>query len=124
MLKKRIGLMMEITKSFDIRLYQEPSGKMPVFEWLKQFDRNEREIIDRDIKYLQYSWPWKMPLVKPLGNGLMEIRSKVQNRQIRIFFILHEGTIILLHGFIKKTQQTPGNEMNIALKRARQIKRR
>lgn len=115
---------MIINKFFDLRLYQEASGKIPVLEWLKDFNKEERKIIDRDIKYTQYTWPWKMPLIKPLGGGLMEIRSKLKNRQIRIFFILHDGTIFLLHGFVKKTQQTPKNELDIAIKRAKQIKKK
>lgn len=113
---------MIINKFFPIRLYMEASGKIPVYEWLKDFDKSERKIIDRDIKYIQYTWPWKMPLIKPLGGGLMEIRSKLKDRQVRIFFILHEGAIILLHGFVKKTQKTPNNEIDIAQKRAKQIK--
>jgi len=120
----KIELIMIITKSFDIRFYQEQSGKMPVFEWLKEFDTEERKIIDRDIKYVQYTWPWKMPLIKPLGGGLREIRGKLKNRQFRIFFILHEGIVVLLHAFIKKTQETPKNDLEIALKRAKQIKRK
>ena len=115
---------MVITKPFDLRLYKEISGKVPVIEWLKDFNKEERKIIDRDIKYTQYSWPWKMPLVKPLGGGLMEIRIKLQNKQVRIFFILHESIIVLLHGFVKKTQKTPNNEIDIALKRAKQIKQK
>ena len=116
--------MIVITKSFEIRLYQEASGKVPILEWLKDFNKEDRKIIDRDIKYIQYSWPWKMPLIKSLGDGLMEIRTKLKDKQARIFFILHDGAIVLLHGFIKKTQKTPKNEMEIALKRAKLIKQK
>ena len=115
---------MIITKSFELHLYQETSGKVPVLEWLKDFNKEERKTIDRDIKYTQYSWPWKMPLIKPLGGGLMEMRIKVKDKQIRIFFILHDSIIVLLHGFVKKTQKTPKNEMEIALKRAKLIKQK
>jgi phage-related protein len=115
---------MVINKFFDVRLYQESSGKVPILEWLKDFNKDERKIIDRDIKYTQYTWPWKMPLIKPLGGSLMEIRIKLKNKQVRIFFILHEGVIMLLHGFVKKTQKTPNNELELALKRAKQIKKK
>ena len=114
---------MVITKFFELRLYQEASSKVPILEWLKDFNKEDRKIIDRDIKCTQYSWPWKMPLIKPLGGGLMEIRIKLKEKQVRIFFILHDGIIVLLHGFVKKTQKTPNNEIEIALKRAKQIKR-
>lgn len=115
---------MIINKFFEVRFYQEASGKVPVLEWLKDFNKEDRKIIDRDIKYTQYTWPWKMPLIKPLGGGLMEIRIKLKNRQARIFYILHDGIIVLLHGFVKKTQKTPSNELEIAQKRAKQIKRK
>lgn len=71
---------MVITKSFDLHLYQETSGKIPILEWLKNFSKEDRKIIDRDIKYTQYNWPWKMPLIKPLGSGLMEIRIKLKDK--------------------------------------------
>lgn len=115
---------MIITKYFDIRFYQESSGRVPLLEWLQEFNKDERKIIDRDIKYIQYTWPWKMPLVKPLGNGLFEIRSKLKSKQIRIFFICDKGVAFLLHGFIKKTQKTPDNEMEIAIKRVKKVKQK
>jgi phage-related protein len=115
---------MVITKPFDIRFYQETSGKEPVLEWIKDFNEKDQKIISRDIKQIQYNWPWKMPLIKSLGNGLMEIRIKLKDKQVRIFFILHDGVIILLHGFIKKTQKTPNNELEIAFKRLKQIKQK
>ena len=77
---------MVITKaSFKINLYKEISGKVPVLEWLKDFNKEERQIIDGCIKYPQYSWPWEMPRIKPFGGGLMEIRIKLPNKQARIF---------------------------------------
>ena len=108
-------------EQYDNLRYQK---RIKDFEWLKDFNKEERQIIDSYIKYPQYSWPWEMPRIKPLGDGLMEIRIKLKNRQARIFFILHDGIIILLHGFIKKTQKTPKNEIEIALKRSKQIKRK
>jgi phage-related protein len=115
---------MVVTKPFDLRFYQETSGKEPVLEWINDFNEKDLKTIGLDIKEIQYSWPWKMPLVKPLGNGLMEMRTKLKDKQIRIFFTLHKGEIILLHGFIKKTQKTPKNELEIALKRMKQTKQK
>lgn len=115
---------MIINKFFEVRFYKEASGKEPVFEWLKDFNEEDRKAIDRDIKYTQYTWPWKMPVVKPMGDGLFEIRTKLKNRQTRIFYVLHEGVIVLLHGIVKKTEKTPSNELNIAKKRAKQVKRK
>lgn len=114
---------MVINKYFEVKFYQESSGKVPVREWLKEFNKDDRKEIDRDIKYTQYTWPWTMPVVKPLGNGLFEIRTKLKNRQVRIFYVLENGLIVLLHGIVKKTQQTPRNDLELAQKRAKQVKR-
>ena len=115
---------MVINKFFEVRFYQEASGKVPVMEWLKDFNKDDRKVIDRDIKYTQYTWPWKMPLIKALGNGLFEIRTKLKNRQVRIFYVLENGVIVLLHGIVKKTPQTPRNDLEIAQKRAKQVKKK
>ena len=115
---------MILHKSFSVIFYQEPSGKEPVREWLKDFNKADRKIIDRDVKSAQYAWPMEMPLIKLLGDKLMEIRTKLENRQVRIFFVLHKGSIVLLHGIVKKTQKTPKNELDTARKRLKQVKGR
>ena len=64
-----------------------------------------------------------MPLVGNLGKGLWEVRSTLPNTIARVLFIMHEGQMVLLHGFIKKTQKTPQHDMEMALKRAKEIKK-
>lgn len=72
---------------------------------------------------VQSGWPLGMPLVRNLGKGLWEVRSTLPDAIARIFFIMHEGQMVLLHGFIKKTQKTPQQDLEIALNRAKEIKR-
>ena len=38
-----------------------------------------------------------------------------------VLFFIHEGQMVLLHGFIKKTQQTPDQELDLAVKRKKEI---
>ena len=59
---------------------------------------------------VQFRWPLGMPLVDHLGSGIWEIRSRLANRIARTLFFVHEEEIILLHGFIKKTQKTPNED--------------
>ena len=66
---------------------------------------------------VQFRWPLGMPLVDYLGSGIWEIRSKLSNRIARTLFFEHEGEIVLLHGFIKKTRKTPNEERALALQR-------
>lgn len=78
----------------------------------------DRKIIGEDIKDVEYSWPLGMPLVRSLGHGLWEVRSHLSgNRIARVIFCVDAGRIVLLHGFIKKSQKTSNQDMELALRR-------
>ncbi len=67
-------------------------------------------------------WPIGMPLCRPLGGGLWETRSTLAgNRIARILFCVTRGYMVLVHGFIKKTQKTPEAELNLARKRQKEV---
>ena len=59
-------------------------------------------------------------LVDNLGDGLWEVRSRLDNRIARTLFVMVNQEIILLHGFIKKQQKTPPDELELAKKRKKQ----
>lgn len=112
---------MEFIKIIPVVFYREESGKEPVREWLMELDKEDRKTIGTDIRTVQIDWPIGKPLVSPFGNGLWEVRSKIGNRISRILFVFNDGKIVLLHGFIKKTQKTPPNDLKLALKRAKNL---
>jgi phage-related protein len=60
------------------------------------------------------------PLVENLGEGIWEIRSRLPNRIARVLFTVIDEEIVLLHAFIKKTQKTPNDELNLAKKRKKE----
>lgn len=62
-----------------------------------------------------------MPLVRYIEPKLWEIRSNIANGIIRIFFTIMNDELILLHGFIKKSQKTPEKELEIARKRLQNL---
>jgi len=94
------------------------NGTEPVREWLKSLPKIDRLVIGADIKTVQYGWPLGMPLVRHLGHGLWEIRSKLIKRGIaRTIFFMDADLIVLVNGFIKKTQKTPKQELELAYKR-------
>lgn len=109
-------------KRLPAAFYALPSGREPVREWLRTLDRDDRKIVGEDIKDVEFSWPIGMPLCRALSRGLWEVRSDLTNGQIaRVFFCVHAGRMVLLHGFIKKTQKTPADALDIALKRKKEI---
>ena len=105
-------------KRVPARFYQTEAGNEPVREWLKQFNLLERKIVGTDIKTVEYGWTIGMPNCRYMGKGLYEVRSNLPGGKIdRVFFCIFENHMILLHGFIKKTQKTPAKELDLALKR-------
>jgi phage-related protein len=101
-------------------LYQSPSGE-PVRERLKSLD-DERRVIGEDIKDVEFSWPIGMPLCRSLGKGLWEVRSDLPDGRIaRVLFCVVASQMVLLHGFIKKTQKTSAADIELALKRKKEI---
>ena len=83
-------------------------------EWLKSLPREERRIIGEDIKTVQFGWPLGMPLVRKLDKGLWEVCIRLPDRIARVLFTTGAGRMILLHGFIKKSQKTPQAELALA----------
>ena len=102
--------------------YALASGQEPVRVWLKGLEEEDRRVLGEDIKDVEFSWPIGMPLCRALGKGLWEVRSDLPRGRIaRVLFCIHEGRMVLLHGFIKKTQKTPQSDLNLALKRKQEI---
>ena len=94
-----------------------------VLDWLRGLAPKDRNIIGQDLMRVQFRWPVGMPLCRPLGGGLWEVRSDLtSNRIARVLFCFSEGRLIALHGFIKKTQKTPDAELELARKRMREFK--
>ncbi len=95
--------------------FHNPSGREPVREWLKAMDKEDRTAIGEDIKLVQFRWPLGMPLVRKLEADLWEVRSHLSDGRIaRVFFTVRRTEMVLLHGFIKKSQKTPSAEMALA----------
>ncbi len=91
------------------------SGREPVREWLLELDKGDRKVIGEDIKLVQFRWPLGMPLVEKLEEGLWEVRSHLRGRRIaRVLFTVRTGEMALLHGFIKKAQKTPLQDLEAA----------
>ena len=103
--------------------FRTASGTEPVRDWLKTLPKKERMIIGEDMRVVQYSWPVGKPLVDHLGDGLWELRSRLDNRIARVIFCFQKHNIVALHGFIKKTQKTPKSELNTARKRKKQLEK-
>ena len=97
--------------------YKSEAGNEPVREWLKSLKRGDRKTIGEDIKTAQFGWPLGMPLIRKLGPGLWEVRSSISQGIARTLFTVADHLMVLLHGFVKKSQKTPQNELQTARQR-------
>jgi phage-related protein len=88
-----------------------------------ELSSDDRRRIGEDIKTVEFGWPVGMPVCKPLSNGLWEVRTNLKDRIARILFCVHDGRMVLLHGFIKKSQRTPKADISTALERKRRMER-
>jgi phage-related protein len=112
------------TKILQAVFYVSSTGKRPVREWLMELTPEDRKRIGEDIATLEYCWPVGMPKCSPMKNvkGLYEIRSNISSGRIaRIFFVLVGNQMVLLHGFVKKTQKTPDKELKLASDRLKEV---
>lgn len=105
-----------------LQFYKNSGGNEPVRDWLLALDATERHVIGQNLMRAQWRWPVGMPLCRPMGQGLWEIRTDLpSNRIARVLVCLHKGKLVALHGFIKKTQKTPDDELTLARKRQKEL---
>ena|SRR6478672_1167134 len=109
-------------KKLVARFYESATGRKPVREWLLQLSAEDRHTIGKDIQKVEYGWPIGRPNCAPLGEGLWEVRSDLEGHRIaRVVFMIHDGEMILLHGFLKKTQAVPKQDLVLSLKRKKEV---
>ncbi|MEI2624858.1 MAG: type II toxin-antitoxin system RelE/ParE family toxin [Giesbergeria sp.] len=106
--------------------FRSDIGTEPVRDWLVGPDLTDadRRVIGVDIATVEFGWPIGMPTCRAMGRGLFEVRSHLpQGRIARVLFSVHEGRMVLLHGFIKKASKTPADDLTIAQSRKKDIER-
>jgi len=109
-------------RKIPVVFYRTPTGTEVVRTWLRGLDEGDRNVIGQDLMRVQYRWPVGMPLCRALGDGLWEVRSSLAgNRIARVLFSIQQGRLLVLHGFIKKSQKTPNDDLKLALRRKREF---
>ncbi len=101
--------------------FRTEAGTEPVREWLRKLTVEDRKTIGIDIKTVQHGWPLGMPLVRKMEPGLWEVRCDIADGIARVLFTAKGGQMVLLHGFVKKTQKTPDNELKTARNRLKKL---
>lgn len=106
----------------ELVFYQTDAGNVPIREWLLELPQDHRWEIGQDLQRVQFRWPVGMPLVRPMGKGLFEVRTSLPDGTIaRVMFCFHAGELYALHGFIKKAKKTPASDLELARKRQKEV---
>jgi phage-related protein len=109
-------------KKIPLIFFRTLTGSEPVREWLKKLPEEERQAIGQDLLRAQWLWPVGMPLCRPMGGGLWEIRTDLATkRTARVLVCLYRQHLVALHGFIKKTRATPDDDLLLARKRKKEL---
>lgn len=104
-----------------LSFYRTPSGVEPVREFIKRLPTEDRKVLGSDLLAAQWKWPVGMPLCRPMGGGLYEIRTTLPSRRIaRTLLIYWQKQLVALHAFIKKTETTPDDDLQLARKRQKE----
>ncbi len=105
-----------------VRFYRTAAGREPVLDWLRHLDQDDRRAIGLDLMRVQFGWPIGRPLVGSLKDGLWEVRSSLPSQRIaRLILCVHDQMLVVLHGFIKKTQKTPVDDLALAKRRMKEV---
>ncbi len=111
-----------VPPKIDLVFYRSAGGNEPVRDWLVKLPEANRRAVGLDLHRVQFRFPVGMPLVRPMGKGLFEVRTSLPDGTIsRVLFCFYDGELYALHGFIKKSQKTPEAEMELARKRQKEI---
>jgi phage-related protein len=109
-------------RKIPVVFYRTRGGSEIVRDWLRALDDKDRNAIGLDLMRIQFRWPVGMPLCRPMGEGLWEVRTNLpSNRIARVLFCLVAERIVVLHGFVKKTQKTPVDDLALARKRMKEF---
>ena len=111
---------------FNLVFYETPTGKRPVAEFILGLPQNLKAKAVRDIDILaERGNQLREPYSKHLQEGLFELRIQMSGDVARIFyFFFVDETIILVNGFVKKTQKTPRKEIDKSLRYKADYERR
>jgi phage-related protein len=113
---------MKQSPELPVRFYCTEAGREPVLDWLRGLDKEDRRAIGLDLMRVQFGWPIGRPLVGSLKDGLWEVPSTLPSKRIaRLILCFHGQMLVVLHGFIKKTQKTPAGDLALAKRRMKEV---
>lgn len=106
---------------FRVDYVELESGNIPFEKFLNSISKQERveiiSMIEELRRKLSQNEKVSIKISRHIRDGIFELRVKHLNKISRVFYFFQIGKLIVItHGFIKKTQTTPNEEIEKALK--------
>ena len=103
---------------YEIQFYETEDAKCPVQDFLDSLEPKLLAKTLRTIDLLEHNGSMlREPCSKSVGSGIFELRTKQGTNASRVFYFFIVGEkAVLTNGFVKKTQKTPRNEIELARK--------
>lgn len=113
-------------KEFEVVLFHKDNGESPVEEFIDTLEPKMQAKVLRTMELLKRNGlELREPYTKSLGRGIFELRVKHGTDISRVLYFFMEGQrIIFTNGFIKKTDKTPKQEIELARKYRKEYKKR
>jgi phage-related protein len=102
-------------RAWTVDFYLDARGGNPVLDFIESLPKREQAKLFRALGLLQEFGPFLgMPHARPMQDGLWELRAGAE----RVFYFAYTGRrFILLHGYLKKTQEAPRRAIETARRR-------
>ena len=110
-------------KKVSVRFFVQEGGSEPAREWSLSLSREDQKRVGDDIRMVEFGWPIGNAGMPCIGQGLYEVRTHLKDRIARVMFTIAGDSMVLLHGFIKKSQATPAADLELARKRLRAVQK-
>ena len=113
------------SSKFNIYFYKTASGKETVLSFINSFDEDTKVKIRNGIRLLGgyglllMNTPWMKKVYKDPSIYELRIRSKVEVRLL--FFLVKPNNFVFVHGFVKKTNKLPKQDLQLAIKRCKEF---
>jgi hypothetical protein len=102
---------------YQVVFYVSPRGQCFIDEFLDDLQHKPRSKVEARIRQLLFKGPnLPRPYADMLIDGIRELRVQFGNLRIRLFYFIHDKTIVLTHGILKKTGPIPTVEIERAIR--------
>lgn len=109
----------------EVLFYETLSGNKIILEFIRGLSAEDKKVVGEDLKAVQIGFPMGLPLCRPLGDGLYEIRSSLPSRRefrLIFFFDSPRQVLLVVHALFKKSAKLPKADLDLARKRKEEFR--